>query len=222
VIILFYGKGLDISSTTHKSNQLMDYINKHIRKRDYKLSTNIALLNIDMQKYFCDESSNAYIHNTPDIIENINKLSYIFSDRSLPIISTKHINDSESSAMMSKWWRDIITIDSPLSHLDKRINVERSYIIEKSQYDAFYKTDLLDLLKSLNIEQIVITGVLTHLCCETTARSAFIHGFEVFFVIDATATYNYVYHNGSIINLAHGFVHPVLTNNLINEIGCMK
>jgi isochorismate hydrolase len=211
-----------ISENANNSKLLIEYINKNIRKRDRVISSNIALLIIDMQKYFCDRSSYAYVQDTPQIIENINRLSKVFSQRSLPVISTKHINKAGSSGMMDKWWRDVITLDSPLSKFDERIKTDGNYIIEKSQYDAFYRTDLLELLESLNIHQIVISGVLTHLCCETTARSAFVNGFEVFFVVDATATYNNIHHNCSIINLAHGFAHPVLTDDLINDIGDLK
>ena len=45
---------------------------------------------------------------------------------------------------------------------------------------------------------------MTHLCCETTARSAFVHGYEVFFLVDGTATYNQDFHRASLMNLAHG------------------
>ncbi|MES0360330.1 MAG: isochorismatase family protein, partial [Anaerolineales bacterium] len=62
------------------------------------------------------------------------------------------------------------------------------------------------------------SGVMTHLCCETTARSAFVRGFEVFFVIDGTATYNEDYHMATLLNLAHGFTTPVLTKEVLKFI----
>jgi isochorismate hydrolase len=56
---------------------------------------------------------------------------------------------------------------------------------------------------------------MTHLCCETTARSAFIHGFEVFFTIDGTATYTEAHHRATLLNLANGFATPVLVAELL-------
>ena len=88
--------------------------------------------------------------------------------------------------------------------------------MEKSQYDAFYKTSLEERLKDFGANQLVVTGVLTHLCCESTARSAFIRGFEIFFVVDATASYNKQYHLSSLRNLSHGFVTPVLSEELLS------
>ena len=87
--------------------------------------------------------------------------------------------------------------------------------IEKKQYDAFLQTLLEETLRQRKIEQIVITGVMTHLCCETTARSAFMRGFEVFFTVDGTATYNEELHRASLLTLSHGFAVPVTVDELL-------
>jgi len=59
---------------------------------------------------------------------------------------------------------------------------------------------------------------MTHLCCESSARSAFMRGFEVLFTIDGTATYREDFHRAAILNLAHGFAHPVLTGEIIKGL----
>jgi isochorismate hydrolase len=91
-------------------------------------------------------------------------------------------------------------------------------IIVKNQYDAFYGTELEKHLKSREVEQVIITGILTNLCCETTARSAFVRGFEVFFPIDATAAYNRDYHISTFRNLGYGFCPILTTSELIKAI----
>jgi len=58
---------------------------------------------------------------------------------------------------------------------------------------------------------------MTHLCCETTARSAFMSGFDVFFTVDGTATYNKTFHLSTLINLAHGFAIPITTKEVIQK-----
>jgi isochorismate hydrolase len=60
-------------------------------------------------------------------------------------------------------------------------------------------------MRQSRVSQVVICGVMTHLCCESTARSAFMHGFEVFFPVDGSATYNQAYHQATLLNLSHGF-----------------
>ena len=91
-------------------------------------------------------------------------------------------------------------------------------LIQKSQYDAFYQTQLEGILRDRQVTQVVICGVMTHLCCETTARSAFMHGFEVFFPVDGTVTYRLEYHRASLLNLAHGFASIVLMKNILQAI----
>ncbi|HDR06062.1 MAG TPA: isochorismatase family protein, partial [Candidatus Coatesbacteria bacterium] len=59
----------------------------------------------------------------------------------------------------------------------------------------------------------------TELCCETTARSAFVRDFDVFFPVDATAAYTEELHRASLLTLAHGFAVPLLTEELLRLLG---
>ncbi|MEO0123715.1 MAG: isochorismatase family protein [candidate division WOR-3 bacterium] len=128
---------------------------------------------------------------------------------------TQHINTPKNAGMLKKWWDDIITTKGQYYELNDEIYFSGAPVIIKTQYDAFYKTDLKKLLKKYKTKQVVITGVMTNLCCETTARSAFVQGFEVFFVIDGTATQNEMMHRATLINLSYGFAIPILTKDLI-------
>jgi nicotinamidase-related amidase len=112
--------------------------------------------------------------------------------------------------MMPRWWRDVIRADSPDSLLHASLDTSKGIVIEKPQYDAFHATLLEDVLRGRGVEQVVVSGVMTHLCCETTARSAFMRGFEVLFCVDGTATYTEAFHRSALLNLSHGFAVPVL------------
>ncbi len=179
---------------------------------------NSALLVLDMQRFFLNKNSHALIPSTSCIIPVINKLVQKYYKKNLPVIFTKHINNLRNAGNMKKWWKDLIKENSEFSEIIDEIDISKGIIIEKAQYDAFYKTELEKILKRKGIKQVVITGVMTHLCCETTARSAFIRGFDVFFVIDGTATYNYKFHLSSVLNLSHGFAVPVLSENIIKKL----
>lgn len=84
----------------------------------------------------------------------------------------------------------------------------------KHTYSGFYNTDLERHLKETGKTEVIITGVMTNLCCETTAREAFIRGFRVFFSSDATATINEDLHVSSLKSLAYGFAYLVNVNSL--------
>ena len=87
-------------------------------------------------------------------------------------------------------------------------------IIDKNRYSVFHGTDLDESLKSRRIDELIITGVMTNCCCETTARDAFVKDYRVFFVSDATATVNDELHVASLKNLAFGFAYIISTEQL--------
>jgi isochorismate hydrolase len=178
---------------------------------------NSALLVLDMQRYFLEPGSHAYIPSAKAILPGIQALVQAYSDLGLPIIFTRHINTSQDSGVMERWWRDLIRANTPLSEIDAELDISKGIVVRKSQYDAFYQTTLEEILHNQLVRQVVISGVMTHLCCETTARSAFVRGFGVFFLIDGTATYNAEFHRASLLNLAHGFAILSRVNEILTE-----
>ncbi|MCX7021541.1 MAG: isochorismatase family protein [bacterium] len=173
-----------------------------------------ALLILDMQRYFLDESSHAFIHGAPAIIPQINALAAAFKN----VVLTRHANTRENAGAMGRWWRDLIEDGDPMGELDPRLNA-RGQIIVKTQYDAFYGTDLEKILRGRGVRGVVVSGVMTHLCCETTARSAFVRGFDIYLPVDATATYTEELHRASLLTLSHGFAVPLLTGDLLRLLG---
>ena len=115
---------------------------------------------------------------------------------------------------MGSWWRDLISIENHHHAIIPEFDYSNRFVMRKNQYDAFYGTALEEILQRKNVSQVLISGVMTHLCCETTARSAFMRGFEVFFLVDGTATYNQDHHLATLLNLAHGFATPMLTSEI--------
>ena len=173
-----------------------------------------ALVVLDMQRYFLDPLSHAFVPGSEEILRRIEALSTAFLEKRRPVILTRHINTPENAGLMASWWNDLIQSDSPLSRITSELPQDRAHIVIKSRYDAFFETDLESFLHRHMVRQVVVTGVLTHLCCETTARSAFMHDFHVFFPVDGCATYNEHFHQATLRNLSHGFAHLSLIRTL--------
>jgi nicotinamidase-related amidase len=191
------------------------------RKRDFpRWDSKYALLVLDMQDYFLRENSNAFVPSAPAVIPKVNSLIELFEEKKLPVFFTRHVNTTDNAAMMGQWWSRLIEADGELSEISGLLNIPAgSEIIKKTQYDAFHNTALDDTLKAENINTLVISGVMTNLCVETTIRSAFVHGYETVLPLDATAAYNYDFHRATALNLAFGFSHIALTADIIREIG---
>jgi isochorismate hydrolase len=170
------------------------------------------MLVIDMQNYFV-QSFGAIT------VPGINRLKDWCKLEKIPVIYTQHIHrkPEEDGGMLKEWWNSLLihgTHETEL-HSDIKPGDSRFILIEKNRYSAFFNTELDNVLKKLEIKDIIITGVMTNLCCETTARDAFVRDYRIFFVADATATVNYDLHFSSLKNLAFGFAEIVCVKDLV-------
>lgn len=136
----------------------------------------------------------------------------------IPVIYTRHghHNIREDGGMLASWWNgDLIEYGSEDWRLmDNVAPGSDETVIDKMRYSAFYNTGLEDMLDSKGVEDVIITGVMTNCCCETTARDAFMRDFRVFFASDATATANDDLHVSSLKNLAFAFAYVMSTEQL--------
>jgi nicotinamidase-related amidase len=202
-----------------RAAEFIHYCDKYSRPKGlgYTPQTS-ALLVLDMQAYFLDSNSHAYIPSGLAIVPGLKALIKAYRSLGLPVIFTRHANSPQDAGMMSVWWRELIDADSPLSQIVPELDTGGSPVIQKTQYDAFFKTDLDAILCRSGVQQVLVGGVMTHLCCETTARSAFMHGFEVLFLVDGTATYSAAFHQAACLNLTHGFATPALSDDVVSAL----
>ncbi len=203
-----------------KSKEIYQQVEKSSKKKALQMDPQrSALIVLDMQAYFLDPSSHAYVPSAGAIIPGLLALTDAYVQHGLPVIFTQHLNTIQDAGLMSTWWREVITEENPLSAIIPTFDLSVGSLVQKSQYDAFHQTGLEPLLRAKSVLQVVICGVMTHLCCETTARSAFMRGFEVYFAVDGTATYNEEHHRASVLNLTHGFATPVLVEQILLRLG---
>jgi len=198
-----------------KAKEIFEKVKKYRKYHNIELSPeNSALLIIDMQEYFLSPASHAYVPGAEVILPGVKKLISLYKKKNLPVIFTLHSNTEENAGMMGKWWPKLLGEGTEESRLPEELESYGGIRIEKHQYDAFYETDLEEILHGRNIKQLVICGVMTNVCCETTARSAFVRGFEVFFCVDGTAAYSEEHHTATLLNLSYACAIPVLLDEL--------
>jgi ureidoacrylate peracid hydrolase len=78
-------------------------------------------------------------------------------------------------------------------------------VVRKHRYSAFVDTELDLILRSRAIRTVIMTGVATNICVESTARDAFMRDYYVVFMDDASATYRKDQHDATLNNIALGF-----------------
>jgi nicotinamidase-related amidase len=192
--------------------------NQHPMKLNSKKS---ALLVIDMQNFFLDRKSPTFTCGGLAILPNVKKLIASFRKAKRPVIYTVHIHHPRGfdEGIMGWWWEGSCIEGTKESEVYPEIAPwKNEKIIYKHRYSAFYNADLEIILRGLKIEDLVITGVMTNLCCESTTRDAYFRDYRVFFLADATGTVTEEMHLATLLNVAYGFAYVTKTEQIIKQI----
>jgi isochorismate hydrolase len=172
-----------------------------------------ALLVIDMQTYFQQI--------VQPVLENIQKVIQFCRQKNIPVIFTQHGHTDVASdgGVLGEWWGQVILHGTKDWKFISEMKIEpEDRVLQKKRYSAFFQTDLEELLRSKEIRDLIIAGVMTNLCCETTARDAFMRDYRVFFLIDGTATGKEDHHLATLKNLGYGFAYLMTCDELIQNL----
>jgi nicotinamidase-related amidase len=151
---------------------------------------NQALLIIDVQNdYFA--GGKCELHNPLAALANIEKLLNHFRELKKPIIHVQHINVKEGATFF------IPNTEGVLIHRNLTPQNDETLIIKHAP-NSFYETGLLQTLKQNAISDLVICGMMTHMCIDTTTRACKDFGFNVTLIDDACATKNLSYDGKTI------------------------
>jgi biuret amidohydrolase len=153
-----------------------------------------ALLNVDMQNCFVEGTPLA----SPDgleLVERVNQLSKICRAAGILVVHTRGWMRPDGSnlgvmgELVPPFIVELYTEGAPSAELHDSLVVDKGdVILNKPRYGAFHGTDLDLILRSRGIDTVIVSGIATNICCETTAREAAQHDFRVLFLSDGTAT----------------------------------
>jgi isochorismate hydrolase len=172
-----------------------------------------ALLVIDIQNFF-------YRIIQP-VLANIQNVINFCRQKNIPVIFTQHGHTDAPSdvGVLGEWWGEVILHGTMNWKFISEIEIDsKDTVLQKKRYSAFYETDLEKILRAKGIQDLIISGVMTNLCCETTARDAFMRDYRVFFLIDGTATGKEDHHLATLKNLGYGFTYLITCEELIKNL----
>jgi nicotinamidase-related amidase len=176
-----------------------------------------ALLIIDVQDGLDDPLWGR--RNNPDAESNMARLLAAWRARKRPIYHVQHMSTNPKSPLRP---------DQPGNAIKRIVAPQGDEpVIQKTVNSAFIGTNLEDRLRAADIQSVVIVGLTTNHCVETTARMAGNLGFTTFVVDDATATFDRSGYNGahypaetvhaiSLASLHEEFATIVTTDQLID------
>jgi ureidoacrylate peracid hydrolase len=147
-----------------------------------------ALLNVDVQNYFVQAAYEGH-----RVIERVNQLADVCRASAILVIHTRHAfrPDGSNVALLGEFIPPIrdgtLNDGSESAALHPDLVVDPSdVVVSKPRFGAFHGTDLEVILRARGIDSVIISGIATNVCCDTTAREANARDLRVFFMIDGT------------------------------------
>lgn len=149
-----------------------------------------ALILIDIQNdYFPGGAME--LEKPIEAANNAAKLLAAARNINLPIIHIQHINKKPGAAFFLPGTKGVEIYKSVAP-------IANENIITKYYPNSFRGTDLDDVLQKLQIQQLIICGMMTHMCVHATVRAAFDLGYTCIVAYDACATKSLVFNNHKI------------------------
>jgi ureidoacrylate peracid hydrolase len=178
-----------IAIATHIERSIKTMVEYHIEP------SKTALMIIDMQNVFV-EGSPVSAPEGLQVLDRLNRLAKICHETGIQVIHTAHVvrpdhnNLGVLGDILPPVQAGLIDDGSVSGDLHPGVQISDSDILlKKPRYGAFHGTDLELILRHRGIDTLIIGGIATNVCCETTAREATARDFKVLFLSDGTATF---------------------------------
>lgn len=95
---------------------------------------------------------------------------------------------------------------------------DEDFVVDKRRYSAFHGTELEDILRAQRIECLMVGGVTTSMCVESTVRDAGQRDYRTFVVRDACGDYSDARHRASLEAIAFGFGRVISHNEALSAL----
>jgi ureidoacrylate peracid hydrolase len=155
-----------------------------------------ALVIVDMQNCFVADSPVSAPFG-PEVATRLNRLAGACRDSGITVIWTRHVVRPDGSNVgllgekIPAVAHGVINEDAPTAALHELMDVRPGDIVlDKPRFGSFHGTDLEVILRSSGIDTIIVGGINTNVCVDTSTREAAVREFRVLFLSDGTANFD--------------------------------
>jgi len=191
-----------------------------------------ALLIIDMQELFCQPGAPAEVPGSRDIVEPINQLTEQLRLIGVPIVWVLHANSQTGGRSDWELFFNYIVADEVREKTRESLAPGRQQVwseltvapsdckIIKNRYSALIpgSSSLERLLRSLDIDTVLVAGTKTNICCEATARDAMMLDFKVVMVSDCCAALSDDEHRSALENIIQQFGDVMTADEVLDRL----
>jgi len=148
-----------------------------------------AVLVVDMLNDFTLEDAPLRVEQNKAIIPNIRRLTEDKRKSGVPIVYVcdAHAQDDKEFAI---WPKHCVKGTKGAQVVDELTPQQGDFLVEKTTYDGFYSTVLDELLSSLGVDRLIITGCVSNICILHTASSAVLRGYDVEIPLNCISSLN--------------------------------
>jgi nicotinamidase-related amidase len=181
-----------------------------------------ALLIVDMQNDFVRVGAPMEVPKARDTISQHQQLIQDFRKSRLPIIYTRFLAGPDRRLLWEfspklappilachaghkRFYDDVHKTLECIEIIDELAPQPEDVVIDKLGYGAFHGTKLDETLRKRGVESLIVTGTVTQICVEETAREAFHYGYKATLVSDAVSSYLPDLHAATLKNFALKF-----------------
>ncbi len=155
--------------------------------------SNRALIVVDIQNDYFPGGANELVCSTEAAAVAVDVKRH-FKESGLPVVMIQHVAIRPGATFFLPGTAGV--------EIHESIAVkEGDYLVVKNYPNSFRETNLLELLKSMNVSELTVVGMMTHMCIDTTVRVASDLGFKVELIGNACATKE-LEHNGRKVGAA--------------------
>ncbi len=195
-------------------------------------SSKAAFLAVDLQRAFCSDDGSVAregrdIDRCKAAAARCLDIAAAAHRSDMPVIWTRFVlrSDYADGGVFTRdlrpWVREsgALQANTPDVELIPEAEVApRDFVIDKQRHSSFYATGLEAILRSLGVECLLVGGVTTSMCVETSVRDAAQRDYKTFVVRDACADYWEDRHDASLAAIAFGFARVISHNEAIAAI----
>jgi len=180
--------------------------------------TATALIVVDLQNAFLAPGETLANPHALGIVPNVNSIARAVRQLAGLVVFLRHTVSDDPRYKLTEWQARMVprTAEGDFQlragtfghRLSPELDVStRDLTVDKHRFSAFMpnSSDLDAILRQRGIDTLIITGTVTNVCCESTARDANMLGYKVVFVTDATAAFTDEEHNAALLSMAAVF-----------------
>lgn len=191
-----------------------------------------AFLVVDMQNYFVEEGEQGYCEAARNIVPNINRLARAVRETGGLVVwivmeaseesreNWKNLHETYLPELREIRFASLGAAGEGFKLWPELITDAADETVIKTRYSAFIEgsSEIEKVLRAHQIETVLIGGVATNVCCDSTARDCMMRGFRTIMVSDANATFSEAEHEAALTTFITFFGDVQETDEVIERL----